>query len=256
MSPISCFSFSGFGRVVLAVAALHLAACASTGGEAGQKRRDAAQFNAQLGAQYLQRGELDQARSKLVKALAQDERNALAHVSYAKLLQRIDKPAKAQQHFARAIDLEPDQAEHHNSYGIFLCQQGHEAEALQQFKKAADNPYYKTPEFALDNGGLCLIEAERHEEASLWLREAIRRNPQFGPGYLHMAEVFYVEKRLTLADAYLQRFNHYENETAASLLLELRIKRDSGDLGTAQKLASKLLNRFPSSPEAAEFLSR
>ena len=73
---------------------------------------EASQFNAELGARYLQRGELDQARLKLEKALEQDNNNSLAHISYARLQQEIDEPELAKSHFKRALELNPDDAEH------------------------------------------------------------------------------------------------------------------------------------------------
>ena len=63
-------------------------------------------------------------------------------------------------------------------------------------------------------------------------------------------------QRLTIADAYYQRFQEKSNQTSESLLLGLKIKRDSGDLQTAEQFAGRLLNDFPTSKEAGEYLSR
>ncbi len=233
-----------------------LQACASSGELSEKQSQDAAQYNAQLGAQYLQRGELDQAREKLLKALDQNDGNALAHVTYAKLQARVSQPASAQVHFKRALQLEPDEAEHRNSYGIYLCQQDKFEEAKEQFRQAAENPYYRTPEFALDNAGLCMLDAELLNDAEGYLREALRVNPQFGNAYLHMAALMHRRNRLTVADAYYQRFATYGSESAESLLLGLKIKRDAGNLKTAEQLAGRLLNQFPASLEAGEYLTR
>lgn len=230
--------------------------CASSGDVSADKAQDAAQFNAQLGAQYLQRGELDQAREKLLKALDQDDNNALAHVTYAQLQARIKQPESAQVHFKKALQLEPDEADHRNSYGIYLCEQEQYTEAREQFRAAADNPYYRTPEFALDNAGICMLDANRLNEAEGYLREALRVNPQFANAYLHMADLMHRLERLTVADAYYQRFTAYGRESAESLLMGLKIKRDAGQLRTAEQFASRLLNEFPSSEEAGEYLSR
>ena len=86
------FIFNGFRApasrwrllMVLFVTVL-VQACAGNDNRGPRNSEDAAQYNAQLGAQYLQRGDLDQAREKLTKALEQDDDNALAHVTYAKL---------------------------------------------------------------------------------------------------------------------------------------------------------------------------
>jgi type IV pilus assembly protein PilF len=244
-------------QALLLLGALLLQGCVSSGDQISPKKlRDAAQYNAQLGAQYLQRGELDQAREKLLKALEQDEMNALAHVTYAQLQSRVDQTASAETHFKRALSLEPDEAEHRNSYGIYLCELARYDDAQRQFRAAADNAYYRTPEFALDNAGLCMLDAGRLDDAEGLLREALRVNPQFANAYLHMADLMHRRERLTVADAYYQRYRAYGPESAESLWLGLKIKRDGGDVASAERLAGRLLNQFPASQEAGEYLSQ
>ena len=239
-----------------ACALLLLGACVSSGGGPRERPRDAAQFNAELGAKYLQRDEIEQARIKLEKALAQDDDNALAHRVYAQLQQRVGNGPSARKHFRTAIRLDPEDAEHRNSYGIFLCQASDYAAAENQFVEAADNPYYRTPEFALDNAGLCMLDAGRDDAAEGYLRRALRANPQFASSYLHMAELMRRKDRLTVADAYYQRYLAYGQQTPESLLLGLELKRDIGDAATAEGYADRLLNDFPASREAGEYLSR
>lgn len=247
---------TGLKALCIAVAAMFVQGCSSTGEISEEKAQDAAQYNAQLGAQYLQRGELEQAREKLSKALDQDDTNALAHVTYAQLQARVSQPDSASVHFKRALQLEPEEADHRNSYGIYLCQQEQYEEAKKQFRSAADNAYYRTPEFALDNAGICMLDADRLSDAEGFLREALRVNPQFANAYLHMADLMHRNDRLTVADAYYQRFTAYGRESAESLLLGLKIKRDAGQLKSAERYASRLLNEFPASEEAGEYLSR
>ena len=245
-----------FKTLCIAAGALILQACASTPEVSEAQSQDAAQFNAQLGAQYLQRGELDQAREKLTKALEQDDENALAHVTFAQLQARIAEPDLALVHFKRALQLEPEEANHRNSYGIYLCEQDNFDEAKAQFRKAADNAFYRTPEFALDNAGVCMLDANRLNEAEEFLREALRINPQFARAYLNMADLMHRRDRLSVADAYYQRFATYGQESAQSLLLGVRLKSDAGQLKTAERFATRLLNKFPSSKEAGEYLAR
>ena len=233
-----------------------LHACAFNGDVSAKKAADAAQFNAQLGAQYLNRGQLEQAREKLLKALEQDEANALAHVTYAQLQARVSQPTSALKHFKLALSLEPDEPDHNNSFGIYLCQEGRFDEAQEQFRVAADNAYYGTPEFALDNAGICMLQAERLSEAENYLREALRVNPQFASAYLNMADLMHRYERLAVADAYYQRFTAYGPDTAESLWLGVKIKRDAGKIDTAEQFATRLLNQFPASKQAGEYLSR
>jgi len=238
------------------VLGLLLQSCASNNGLTEKNSRDAAQYNAQLGASLLQNGDLEQARDKLEKALAQNNRNALAHLVYGQLQYVVDEPDKARTHFKKAIELEPDEASHRNSYGIFLCQVKDYSAAEEQFAVAANNRFYRTPEFAWDNAGVCMLDANRLDKAESYLRKALQINPTFANTYLHMAELLYKRERLTVADAYFQRFNSYGSDTPESLLLGIQINRDTGKTVQAEQYATRLLNDFPASREAGEYLSR
>lgn len=238
------------------LASVALQSCVSKNGLSEKNSKDAALYNAQLGAGFLRKGELEQARDKLEKALKQDKNNALAHLVYGQLQHVVEEPEKARVHFKKAIDLEPDVASHRNSYGVFLCQVQDYSAAEKQFAIAANNKFYKTPEFSLDNAGVCMLDANELDKAEGYLRKALQINPTFANTYLHMAELLYKRERLTVADAYFQRFMSYGNDTAESLLLGIQINRDTGKSAEAEAYATRLLNEFPSSREAGEYLSR
>lgn len=244
-----------FVRTVLViVVALTISACAA--GLSREQQENAAQSNAQLGLNYLNRGDLARAREVLDKALVQDDRNALAHAAYAQLQDAIGRPETARVHFEEAIVLEPEEAAHKNAYGAFLCSNGDIESAVTEFRKAADDPFNQTPEFALDNAGICMLGANRLDEAEGYLREALRVNPRFAGAFLHMAELLHKRQRLTIANAYYLRYEALAEPTAESLLLGHVIKRDTGDIGSAERYASRLLNEFPASREAGEYLAR
>jgi len=232
-----------------------LQSCVSTS-PVGKNDVDAAQYNAQLGSRLLQQGKLEQARDTLEKALAQDNKNALAHLTYGQLQFVVEEPDTARVHFKRAIALEPKQASHRNAYGAFLCQIKEYDAAVAQFIEAGNDKFYETPEFAWDNAGVCMLDANQLDKADGYLRKALQLNPKFASSYLHMAELLYKRNRLTVADAYFQRFMSYSNDTAESLLLGIQINRDTGKMVAAEQFANKLLNDFPTSREAGEYLSR
>ncbi len=217
---------------------------------------DAASFNAKLGLQYLQRGDLELANEKLTKALEQDSKNSLAHISMAQLQFAIDKPEVARKHYKRAVALDPDNADNRNAYGIFLCSTGDVEGAEREFDKAASNPFYDTPEYALDNAGVCMLEAGRLKDAEGYLLKALQRNPKFGNAYLHIAELRFKERRLTIAESYLARHHDTSPISSASLWLGLQIQRDRGNVSAADSYAKRLLNEFPNSLEAGAYLAQ
>lgn len=246
----------GVRRSMVLLVLLTLAGC-TTAPLSGNNARDASQVNAELGAKYLQRGELDLARDKLEKAIAQNKKNALAQATYGSLLQQTGERGKAEKYFQRAIALEPDNAEYHNKYGVFLCQEGNVKLAVQQFDIAAEDAYYRTPEYALDNAGICLMDNGDLAGAEKYLRAAVRKNPKFAGSYLHFAQLVHKQKRLATARAYLINFRSRNGkETPESLLLAVNIYRDLNDSATAKKFADRLLSEFPSSREAGEYLAR
>lgn len=219
--------------------------------------RNASQVNAELGAKYLQRGQLELAREKLKKAINQDNKNALAQVTYGSLLSQTGEVDKAGRHFKRAIALEPENAEHRNKFGVFLCQQGNVKRAEEEFAAAAKDPYYRTPEYALDNAGICLMDNGDLAGAERYLRAAVRENPKFASSYLHFAQLVHKQQRLVTAKAYLINFRARNGkETPESLLLAVNIHRDLNDRAMAKRYADRLLSEFPSSREAGEYLAR
>lgn len=217
---------------------------------------DASTFNANLGLKYLERGNLDLANEKLTKALEQDDKNPLAHISMAQLQFAIDKPDVARRHYRRAVSLDPDNADNRNAYGVFLCSTGELEAAEKEFVTAASNPFYATPEFALDNAGLCLLDNDRLEDSEYYFLKALQRNPKFGNATLHIAELRYLENRLTIADAFLSRFHDVSEETAASLWLGAQIQRSLNNRAGADAYAKRLLNLFPNSTEAGAYLAQ
>ena len=116
----------------------------------------ASTFNAELGTNYLAAGELESAETKLQRALEQNPNNALANNAYAMLRAELDDPAGADNAFKKSIRLDAKRAEYRNNYAIFLCDRGRTQEAVDQFITASENKFYNTPEYALDNAGVCL----------------------------------------------------------------------------------------------------
>ncbi len=216
----------------------------------------ASTFNAELGTNYLNAGELENAEIKLQRALEQDPNNALASNTYGRLLVVLDDPIGAEQAFTKSIRLDPKRAEYRNNYAIFLCDSGRTQESVAQFVAASENKFYRTPEYALDNAGVCAMDANQLDLAETHLRSAIRLNPNFAPSMLHMAELKLKSGDATVADAYYSRYLSLARHTAGSLAVGIDVKQAIGDQAAANELARSLVTHFPRSSQAKTFVAQ
>jgi len=218
--------------------------------------KKASQINAKLGINYMnQRGDLSNARVKLEKALKQDDSNPLAHAGYAQLQERVGNKEVAMQHYERAIELEPLNANHMNAYGVFLCTEGKIEKSLTIFDKSIANSYYKTPEHALNNAGLCLLSAKQLKRAEGYLINALKKNPKYGPALLNLSDLNLRLNKLTVAKAFYTRFQQHSHDSARSLWIGYRIMTKFGKKQEAKRISDDLLRKYPASIEAGKLLA-
>lgn len=238
----------------LLLVAVLATACTTTSTSDRQSLRKAAQLNAQLGANYLQQGNLEQANEKLTKALRQDDDNVDAHATYALLLMELDKPDQARRHFREALDLAPDNPDIHNNYGTFLCEQGDHDQGIEHFLEAAENRLYSTPEYAYANAGACAHDAGRTDEARRYLRQALELSPRMPSPLRELAMIELDRGQPEVAQRYLERYHEMYKPSARTLLLATRVERRLGNRERYREFGRKLLRNFPDSEEAERFL--
>lgn len=238
-------------RLLLAlVAATAVAACASTAAPPEVSDKDAARFNVQLGMSYMQRGDLEGAREKLERAARQDPTLPAAHAALGILYERAGDIPRAQEHLRRATRLAPDDPNMLNNYGGFLCRKGEYEEGIRHFEMAASNAYYRSPETALTNAGVCARRIPNPERAEEFFRLALDKNRNFTEALLQLADLSVETDRALQGRAFLQRYEALSPITAYSLELGWRIERAAGDARAAAEYASRLRREFPDSREA------
>jgi tetratricopeptide (TPR) repeat protein len=89
-----------------------------------------------LGIVFLDKGQLDEAISKLQAAIDLRPENAPAHDNLAKALLKKGQVAEAMVHYRKFLELEPANVEARNTLGTVLIQQGHVKEAIDQWQEA------------------------------------------------------------------------------------------------------------------------
>jgi tetratricopeptide (TPR) repeat protein len=96
-----------------------------------------------LGIIYLDKGQLDEAISKLQAAIDLRPENGPAHDNLAKALLRKGRLPEAMVHYRKFLEIEPGNVEARNTLGTALIQQGRVSEAIAQWQEVlaieADN---------------------------------------------------------------------------------------------------------------------
>ena len=211
---------------------LLLCACATSPGE----RIDAekvAEAQANIGIDYMRKGQYDRALSSLRKALRFNDDHVNANWALGITYSRLKNPDQADQYYSRAVQLSP-RPDILNSYAVFKCQQGQTDDAVDLFQRAADNPLYAMPEDALANAGFCLVGAQRLQPAEAYFRKALQRNPTQKTALQQMALLKYTQGDYFAARAFLQRLDAAGELGDDSLLLGARIELALNERGGAQ----------------------
>jgi type IV pilus assembly protein PilF len=251
-----------FDRVIGCAALLLLAGCVTTHTDSNllgksmpqtskkQQAIDAARVHTELGQRYLLEGDLQSALLKLNMALKFDPNYAPAHTVIAVVYERINNLPEAELHYRKAEQLEPAKGDENNNLGQFLCHTGKASEALIYFKKAVADPFYKTPDVALTNAGVCQLRLNDVAAAEASFRDAIARNPKNGEALFQLANTLYQHNDAFRARAFLQRFDALGQVTPATLKLGYDIETRLGDRDGAQAYSKRLHSQFPESEQA------
>jgi type IV pilus assembly protein PilF len=239
-------------RRTLALAALLTVQGCTTTAPPEKAAGDAADINLQLGVAYLQQGRFDVALEKLQKALTFREDFPEAHNALAVLYDERGNKEMAEQHFQRAVALNPSYQLAVKNYGQFLCRNQHFAEGEAMFlgmaadTSAASEAVYE----AYVNAGACAMAVPDNARAEGYLRKALELQPDGSLALYHMAELTYASKDYLQARAFLQRFHEQAQPTPESLWLGINIEQQLGDERLQRDYARRLLSRFPDSVQA------
>lgn len=234
---------------VALVALLLIAGCATDG---GVNRQDAAAANADVGADYLHKGQNDRAQQAFHKALGYDKNNFTANWGMAVVSERLDQPAQASQYFKKTLSLRAAPGVY-NSYAAFLCEQGKTDQGVANFKRALNAGNTGDRADSLANAGLCLYRAHRVDEAADYFRRALKADPKQGTALTHLASIEYHAQNYLSARAFMERADAATTLDADQLLLAARIELALNDRSAA---AAYLKRHNANQPTASRSLSQ
>jgi type IV pilus assembly protein PilF len=213
---------------------------------------EASQVNLNLGIGYIRQGRFDLAREKLEKALRQNPELAEAYSALALVYDNLGEPASAEENFRTAVQLAPENSSVLNTYAVFLCRQRRGEEAEAYFLQAATNPRYTTPEAALTNAGVCMLQMGDAEQAETYFRDALAKNSRFPDALFQLTVIAYDRDNLLQARAFLQRYLAAAPPNPQILWLGFRIERGLGDERAAERYGGQLKTKFPESTESTQ----
>lgn len=167
-----------------ALLALGLAACRHGPSE---KDRDTANSHYQLGLIAQQNGDVREAYREFEQALQADPGNAEVHQSIGILLHlSFGRPAEAERHYLRALELKPGYSEAKTNLGNVYLDQGRYDDAIRLYREALADMLYPTPFIAQGNLGWALYKKGQLQQALAAIRGAVAQNPRFCLGYRNL----------------------------------------------------------------------
>ncbi len=162
-------------------------------------------LNVRMGVAYFERGDYDTALDKLKKALRYNPKLAIAHSAIATVYQTMNATIEAERHYKLSVKYAPSDPTILNNYGTYLCQKGEYIEAVKYYRRTIANPFYKTPETAHENAGVCLVRGGQHDQAEEHLRKALSINPKLPISLYNMVIISAAKNNNMKARAFLQR---------------------------------------------------
>lgn len=211
-----------------------------------------AQVNAKLGLSYLQHGNYEVAEAKLQRALKQDPRLGEAYHYLAELYRRTDREDLAKDNYRKALKYSPDDMSLHNNYGVYLCEQGDYAEAVEVLVRVANSRHYNRPDEAFANAGMCAMRIPDEKLAEKYLRTALSINKVLPGALYQMAVLSYQQHKYLHARAFIERYSSVARQSAQSLLLGVRVELKLGDHKAVDNYATQLGRDFPDAEETVE----
>jgi type IV pilus assembly protein PilF len=238
----------------IAACVLALASCVTTSTleDVEPSKKEAAQYNLQLGIGYLRQGELKIAQDKLEKSIADDGSNATAHSALGLVFERLGDDTGAEKHYRKSVRLAPSDPDSLNALAVFLClKKGEPAQAMDLFDRALAVPLSKAfanKAMLYANAGTCAgrLDLARAEN---YLRAALVADPNYNPAMLQLANVANTRGNHLQARAFIERYLAVAPASPGALWLGVQIERALGDASASAAYAERLRREFPQAVE-------
>ncbi len=157
-----------------------LSGCSTTQSPEAQEKAHAtkiAGIYTQLGMGYLEHGDIQRAKQKLLYALQKDPTLPEAWYSMAYFNEKTGDKARAEEDYLKAVALAPNRGDVQNNYGTFLCRHGDYQKSITHFLLAIKDPQYLDAAGAYENAGLCALKIPDKKLAGRYFNLSLEQDP-------------------------------------------------------------------------------
>ncbi|MCL1112501.1 MULTISPECIES: type IV pilus biogenesis/stability protein PilW [Shewanella] len=213
----------------------------------------AARERMQLGLTYLNRGNSEQAKYNLNKAVEYAPDMSEVHVAMAYYYQTVGDLDRTEASYRRAIGLSDATGDARNNFGVFLCQQQKYAEAETMFLAAINTPKYTRTASSYENLGVCSRKAGNKEKARQYFNMALKYDQRRKVTLLELTELAMEDADYGDAREQLARYHRVASESAESLALGIKIEQAANNPEAVKRFGILLIAKFPASPQAKNY---
>lgn len=239
-------------RAVACLLVLSVAGCVTetTGGLPGPaptEERVRAQLDLARG--YMEKRDWVRAKAPLRKALSIDSQSVEAHVLSGVLFQAENESVLAEEHFRRALRINPSDPQGLNNFGGFLYSQKRFDEALVPLQQLVKNPNYRARPQAYESLGLAYMQLDRDLEARAAFERALELNFRLSRANLELAWLHFEGGDLQNAGEHFFLYNRVGRPTPRSTCLGLKLALANGDADQEARYRLSLNNLFKEQSE-------
>ena len=155
-----------------------------------------------MGIDQIQRHNLQSALRELRIAKDYNDEDLEILNSLGLVLHQLGRVGEAFEIYERALELSPKNPETHNNLGILYLDKRQFKVAGKHFKKALEDPYYKTPGIAQSNLAITFYKQGKTKKGINLLREVISSEPKMCLAYKMLTDNYLEQKEFELLLTY------------------------------------------------------
>jgi len=217
--------------------------------------KGAAEIRVKLAILYIENEQMQQAKENIEKALEYQPKDADIYRVFAYYYQKVNENNKAEELYKKSLSLDRENSDTYNNYGTFLCEQKRYEEAEKAFLTALEQASYTNAADTYENAGLCAEEINRLDKALFYYEYSLSHNPKKLYLNLFLAKINITQKSYKKAQLNLYNYQKQNGPSAESLWQWVRLSYATGKNASLNKYAAILLEKFPESYQALDYLN-